>query len=70
MGLCTEDLIGPGGELIYIKGSQLVHCSVEALTCVHCYKKLVFRVWFDGSQSYKKAANQMGRNDFPYKVII
>lgn len=41
LDLRTGDLIGPGGELICIKITQLVDCSVKALTCVQCHKKLV-----------------------------
>lgn len=42
LDLCMEDLIGPGGEQICIKGTQLVDCSVKSLTCVQCHKKLDF----------------------------
>lgn len=51
MDLHTEDVIGPGGTLICIKGTQLANCSVKALTCVECHKKLVLSCWFDGSQA-------------------
>lgn len=55
LDLHTEDPIGPGGALICIKGVPLVHCSVKALTCVQCHKKLVFRGWFDVCQSLRMA---------------
>ena len=42
LDLRTENLIGPGGDPICIKATQLVDCSAKALTCVQCHKKLVY----------------------------